>query len=58
LLRFDGVAVVNQVLDGVSDFQFAAPRRLNRARGFEDVLVEQVDADQREVAWRAAWVSR
>ncbi|MEZ4558202.1 MAG: hypothetical protein R2854_17495 [Caldilineaceae bacterium] len=44
------VVVVHQPLDGVGDLQFAAPTRVDAVDGFEDVVVEHVDAHQRQIA--------
>ena len=47
-------AVVDQVLDGVGDLQLAAGRGLDGVDGLEDAVVEQVDADDGQVAGRVA----
>ena len=46
------LAVVDQPLDRVGDLELAAPRRLDRLRGVEDLRAEHVDADQRQVGRR------
>ena len=42
--------VVDQPLDRLGDLVLAAPRRLERVGGLQDRVVEQVDADERQVA--------
>ena len=49
-VRVHLVVVVHQPLDRVGDLQFAAPTRVDAVDGFEDVVVEHVDAHQRQVA--------
>ena len=48
----DDVAVIDQPLDRVGDLVLVAPRRLDGVDGLEDVRVEHVDADQRQIAGR------
>ena len=46
------IAVVDQILDGVRDLELVPPGRFDRFDGLEDVRVEHVDADERQVALR------
>ena len=45
-------AAVDEVLDGVGDFELAASRRLDLVDRVEDVLVEHINADQGQIAFR------
>src|ERR671912_622616 len=51
-LVVDAAAVVDQPLDGVGDLELTAPRRGDRRDRLVDLLVEQVDADERQVGRR------
>ena len=57
-LGADRAPVVDQPLDRLGDLVLAAPRRLQRVGGLEDRVVEQVDADERQVAHVLASASR
>src|SRR5258706_6904681 len=48
-VRIDLIAMFDQPLDRVGNFQFAAPRGFDRVRGLEDVMIKHVDADQCEI---------
>ena len=46
------IALVHETLDRVGDLQLAAPRRLDGVDGLKDIVIEHVDADQRQIARR------
>ena len=48
----DVVVLFHQPLDGVGDFQFAAPGGFHLANSFVYVLIEHVNAHQSEIAAR------
>src|SRR5919199_3923188 len=45
----DAVLVLDEVLDRIGNLKLATPRRTNMLDRFPDMMVEHVDADQREV---------
>ena len=51
-VRAHGQAAVDQVLNGVGDFQLVAEARLDPVDRLEHLRAEHVDADEREVADR------